>query len=517
MHRIHRMTLLTSAFLTFIASVSAEELAGSRPNILFIYADDQSYKTLSCYPEAFPYAKTPHIDGLASRGIRFTGAYLGAWCMPSRATLLTGLQPHAMESMTMEGAYPGSKYDPERLPFWPRELRRHGYHTAQIGKWHTGIDSGTGRDWDHQIVWNRPKYPENAGHYYEDQILEFNGEVRRVGGYSTDNYTDWACDYIRGEHRDAAKPWYLWLCYGAVHGPSTPADRHRGQYADGIVPIPADIFGPRPDKPEYLDRSQAWIKGPDGLPVFGRGGEAFGDEGARKARTFAAWHRQMNECVPAIDEGVGRLLQTLKETGQLDNTLIVYTADQGFGMGEHGFRTKLGPYDATYRSPFIVSWPSRLPMGVASPHCVGGADLVVTFLALAGLEPPWKMHGRNLLPLWSDPASSVWSTLVLFEHTGRNYGSEVAKAIQAEEAPEHSNVPWYFALRDGDWKYVRYTTPGEMEELYDLKHDPEELKNLAALPEHRPRLTEARAKLLTELRTTDATFVDDLPVPSTAK
>ena len=125
-----------------------------------------------------------------------------------------------------------------------------GYHTAQIGKWHTGIDAGTGRDWDWQIVWNRPLHPDNAGHYYDQQILSFNGAERMTEGYSTDNYSQWASEFIKGEHRDASKPWYLWLCYGAIHGPTTPAARHKGLHKGDEVRVPADIFPPREGKPD---------------------------------------------------------------------------------------------------------------------------------------------------------------------------------------------------------------------------------------------------------------------------
>jgi arylsulfatase A-like enzyme len=120
--------------LGLIRSASA---ADSRPNILFLFSDDQNPRTIGCYPQSWNWVKTPHIDALAKTGIRFEHCYLGAWCMPSRATLLTGRHPHAIESMTMEGVYPGSSYDPEKCPFWPRVLRKHGYQTAQIGKWHT--------------------------------------------------------------------------------------------------------------------------------------------------------------------------------------------------------------------------------------------------------------------------------------------------------------------------------------------------------------------------------------------
>src|SRR6185436_12644820 len=124
--------LLSLACLLALAPAALAADA-KRPNILFIYADDQSYKTVGCYPEAWPWVKTPHIDALAKSGVRFHGAYLGAWCMPSRAAMLTGRQPHGIQSMRMEGTYPASTYDPKQCPFWPAQLRTHGYHTAQIG------------------------------------------------------------------------------------------------------------------------------------------------------------------------------------------------------------------------------------------------------------------------------------------------------------------------------------------------------------------------------------------------
>ena len=221
---------------------SAAGKVKNRPNILFIYTDDQSHRTVSSYPEAYSWAETPNIDQLAEQGVRFASAYVGTWCMPSRATMLTGLQPYGVQSMKMQGPYPGSTYDPEQSPFWPKVFREHGYFTAQIGKWHTGTDTGFGRDWDLQYVWNRPKYTDNARNYYNDQLVTFNGgETKLVKGYSTDNYTRWAEEFIRGGPRDADKPWYLWLCYGASHGPYTPADRHLNDYRDASVSTPADI------------------------------------------------------------------------------------------------------------------------------------------------------------------------------------------------------------------------------------------------------------------------------------
>ena len=505
-----RTALLIFASILGLHSVSALG-AVKRPNILLIFADDQSYKTVSCYPEALPGAKTPNIDKLAASGIRFHGAFLGAWCMPSRATMLTGRNPHGVQSMRMEGKYPASAYDPKHCPFWPAEWRKQGYTTAHIGKWHTGVDAGTGRDWDWQIVWNRPLHPENAGHYYDKQILSFNGEERMTEGYSTDNYTQWACEFIKGEHRDKDKPWYLWLCYGAIHGPTTPADRHKGLHQGDAVKVPADILPPREGKPSYLDKTQAWKKDANGEIIAGKSGETFGDASAgkknKRGATYQDYVHQTTECADALDEGVGKVMAALKESGQLENTLVIYTADQGFSMGEHGFRTKLAPYDANYRSPLIASMPGTLPQGKTCGHCVTGADLVATFHAFAGITPTWTMHGHDISPLLKDP-SAAWDHPAFYEFTGEHYGADVAKVVN--ETPQkavYHDVPWYAVVRDDHWKYIRYFVPGEIEELYDLQADPEELRNVANKVEHSELLTKLRRSLVGELKRTESGFV----------
>ncbi len=496
------------ALLGLAGGFAIAQPAPARPNILFIYTDDHSPKTLRCYPESWPWVKTPQIDELARNGVRFRAAYLGSWCMPSRATMLTGRHPHGIESMSMAGVYPGSTYDPQKCPFLPAQMRRQGYHTAQIGKWHTGTDAGWGRDWDRQIVWNRPLHPENAGAYYQTQILAFDGREQETAGYPADNYTEWACQYIRGEKREKSKPWFLWLCYGNVHGPSTPPARHKGAYQDAPLSAPADIFPPRPAKPPYLDKMQAWRPGADGHPVAGKGGEAFGE--AKGHKRWDEWVRQVNECVPSIDEGVGKLLATLRETGQLENTLIIFTADQGFAMGEHGFRTKLAPYDATYRSPLIISMPARFPRGAFCEQPVSGPDLVETILAIGGFEVPWKTHGRDLTPLLLD-AKAPWPHPCLYEHMGNQYGAEATQTILTGAAQKnYQGVPLYTAVvRDG-FKLIAYLDRVSGEELYHLESDPEELKNLIHDPAHRECAGRLRAALRAELQRTEAGFVSYL-------
>jgi len=515
--RSELMREMRFAFALLLVLMTGRHLFGAdRPNILFIYTDDHSHRTVSCYPEALPWVQTPQIDALAGRGVRFASAYIGTWCMPSRATLLTGHLSYGVESMRMVGEYPGSEYDPAQCPFWPSVFRERGYQTAQIGKWHTGTDTGFGRDWDYQIVWNRPRYPDNAGNYYENQLLETNGgPPELVTGYSTDNYTNWAVDYIRGAHRDADKPWYLWLCYGAVHGPFTPADRHLDAYPGVEAPIPADIFPPRPGKPTYSREMARWIPDPNGsgVPVL-RGAQLdmATVEGARgiHGNTLHDWVRQYHQGVLAIDEGVGRLMDALEQTGQRDNTLVVFTSDQGFGWGQHGFQHKLAPYDATIRSPMIVSMPGTLPEGAVCPTPVGGADIVPTFFAFAGEELPWAMHGHDLSPLLKNP-DAEWPHPVLTTLTSRLYGSDADRVPTDPAVRDLGGVPWWVSLRQDQFKYIRTLVEGEPEELYDLDADPEELTNLAHAPDHRSTLLRFREATIAELRRTGAGFVDHLP------
>lgn len=485
-----------SLVLFALVLLAAAAAGAERPNILFIYADDQSYRTVGCYPESFDWVRTPNIDSLAENGVRFANAYIGTWCMPSRATMLTGHHQFGVESMRMEGAYPGSEYDPDKCPFWPKHFRENGYQTAHIGKWHTGTDTGMGRDWDYQIVWNRPKHPENSGSYYKDQIITFNdGETRKVEGYSTDNYTRWALEFLKGEQgREEGKPWYLWLCYGAVHGPFTPAPRHVGAYADAEVPIPEDIFGPRPGKPDWMQKNSAFKKGDDGEIMSG-------------GKTFADAVRQYHEGVLAIDEGVQQLLAALKETGQYENTLIVYTADQGFAWGQHGFRSKVAGYDATIRAPLIVSMSSRLPSGRVCETPVGGVDLVPTFYKFAGIQTPWEMHGHDLTPLLEN-SDADWPHPVLIANTWQEYGSNTAEIPAA--GGSRNGIPWYVMVRQGRYKYIRSLVENELDEFYDLEKDPDELTNLAQNPEFAVKITAYREAMTGELKRTGAGFAESL-------
>jgi arylsulfatase A-like enzyme len=467
-------------------SSQAVEPEFRRPNILYIFCDDLSMRSVSCYPEAYDWVKTPNLDRLAAEGIRFSACYVGAWCMPSRATALTGKLPHGIESLRVT-KNPRSEYDPEKCRFWPSSFRQAGYHTAMIGKWHLGSDTGHGRDWDHSIIWNH-SLPEEFGHYYLHQKLSFDGRSpEAVEGYSTDNYTRWACDYISRRAQTRDQPWFLWLCYDAVHAPYTAAERHRGEYQKNPrVPDPPDLYPPRPDKPPYMRDYGVWRRNAEGEP-------------ASRSRTLTEAVRQYNRTVLALDEGVGKVLAALAASDQLENTAVVFASDQGFAWGQHGFEWKYAPYDANLRAPLLIRFPKRITPGSTCRHAVGGQDLIPTFFALARIPLPWAMHGRDLSPLLDRPASA-WEEPVLLENTKWYFGSDTDRA----HGERWNGVPWWVFLRQGRYKYIRTIDIKPFEELYDLESDPEELRNLALESDYRETVQTYRESLLRELERTGA-------------
>ena len=297
--------------------------------------------------------------------------------------------------------------------------------------------------------------------------------------------------------------------------------RDRGDYKASKPPVPKDVYPPRPGKPEYVQKMQHW-EPKNGVPVEKKVRE-LGPVGMRDipGRPLRDWIKQYHEGVLAIDEGVGRVIKALKDSGQDENTLIVFTSDQGFAWGQHGFKSKVGPYHATVAAPFIIRLPGKAAAKTAGrvvTEPVSGVDIPPTFFAQAGLELPWKMHGEDLSPLLENPKAKRKSPAMLV-HTGKLYGSATAK-IPPKNDPRlyHGpGVPWYVMLANGRYKYVRNLIEGEVEELYDMQKDPEELSNLALNPLHAERLSGFRAKATQELHRTKAPFVDAMPKPSTQK
>ena len=500
-----RLAIACTAVVTISNSIyAAPPTTGSRkgPNILYIFTDDQSRRSVSAYEEAHDWVNTPNIDALAKTGMRCRTCYTGASCQMSRAMMMTGRLQHAIRSFDTS-RYPACDYDPKIQLFWPSNFRKNGYKTACIGKWHLGEDVGHGRDWDYSVIWDRMGPKKNRSAYYKNTLVRYNGGDRvPLGGYSTDRFTELAVDYIENKSRKDEKPWFLWLCYGGVHGPYTEADRHKEMYANAPdTDIPADIFGPRPSKPKHMVNYSKWEKNENGKP-----------------KDFDKRVKKYNRAVAALDEGVGKIIAALRKSGQLENTLIVYTSDQGFAWGQHGSREKWMGYDANIAAPLIFSYLGSIKPSQICNEPVTGLDIVRTFHSVASIQPVIELDGRDMSPLLQDPANQLDDPL-LFTHTARLYGNKFLNAIKngdfvgTRRQKRAERVPAYLMMREGSYKYIRHMKKDTIEELYNLDKDPSEFKNLAVNPEYAQLLKRLRKKAMVEIRKKDGEFIDHLPEP----
>lgn len=480
----------------FVNAATPPVVSPSKPNILYIFTDDQSIRTLSCYTEAQPWIRTPNIDALAEKGLRFRYCYTGAKCVPSRGNALTGMFQFNFDRET---------------PYWPSHFRAQGYYTGMIGKWHWNVPRYK-EAWDWSAVWEH-HLPGNGRNYYWDQSLRINGEeLMPLKQYSTDAYTDLTLDFLKERAEEPDQPWFFWLCYGAVHGPYTPADRHIGKLEKAPEMVyPKDLWPPRPDKPEHMVMLSTNKPNPEtGKPM-------------KDHRSLDAVVKMYHEAVMAIDEGVGRIMKALEETGQLENTLVVFTSDQGYAWGQHGFNLKIAPYDANLLAPLIVHWPGKIPFNTRTTVPVNGVDLIRTFHCLAEIEPAAKLAGRDLTELFFHPETRRWDDKPMLQtYTGQIYGE---KQLLEELENAHKTGEWgkfnthktgikaWLMLRLGKYKYIRYIYKDYLDELYDLAADPEELFNLAVRPEYHQTKMEMRAILTKELQKNGVTFLPLLPEP----
>jgi len=280
--------------------------------------------------------------------------------------------------------------------------------------------------------------------------------------------------------------------------PNIEHPRHANDYTDVDVPIPPDVFGPRPGKPEWMQEFTMFKKSADGSPLYGRS-------------SIPEMVRGYNRLVSALDEGVGRLVKSLEATGQLDNTLIVFTSDQGFAWGERGFAWKVGPYDACIQMPLIFRLPGRVAQGEVCLQPATIVDVVPTILGFAELPLPWEMHGHDLRPLLREPEATL-DYPIYMEHFLSNLGDETNPAITGSNTTR--GIPWWLFLRKGKFKYIRTLVPNELEELYDLQADPDELENLALQKNYFHVLKDLRKQLRKEIERTRGEFAETLPAPA---
>ncbi len=450
--------LLTSTSFFNLESASAQGLKSqTRPNFLFVLTDDQRKGAMG--NDGNPLIKTPNLDRLAREGMAFRNAYVSTpVCSPSRGSILTGQYPHT------HGVVKNSAYDAlsHRLITFPQLLHNSGYYTAHIGKWHMGQDATERPGYDRWVCLR------GQGEYF-DPFLNIDGTETPTKGYVTDILTDYAVDFLKSSHGN--KPFMLYLAHKAVHGPYTPPPRFAKEFADakiirsasavppGVPALPGDLEGKPAIKAGLAKAANQPNKG-DFSPS---------DETIRKTL----------RSMMAVDESLGRILKTLEEIGQLDNTVVVFFSDNGYFWGEHSLGEKRLAYDESIGVPLLIRFPKRIKAGSTSDAFALNIDFAPTFLELANIPIPDNIQGRSLLPLLQGQTPAAWRQSFLTEFVPTNT----------------EPYPAWKAVRTDQWKYIHYLGVNGQDELYDLKKDPHEIKNIINQPSARTGLTLMQAEL----------------------
>lgn len=493
-------------------AASAAETAAQRPNIVYIMSDDHAYQAISAYgSDVSKLAPTPNIDRIARNGAMFLNSYVGnSLCGPSRATMLTGRHSNA-HGFTQNG----TSFD-NRSWVWPRALRQAGYATALFGKWHINYSpEGIGFD-DWKIL-------DDQGEYYNPDIITPKG--RSIAhGYATDLITRYSLDWLK-TGRDKSKPFAILIHHKAAHRNFMPALRHLAKYRDTRFPVPANYFDDYAGRPAaaaqemniYRDMYEGhdlkmtvaegsarlrYNRWPNAFDRMTHDQQAQWDAAMQpgndqmnaarlSGRELALWkyQRYMQQymgTIAAVDESVGAVLDYLEESGLDRNTIVVYTSDQGFYLGEHGWFDKRFIYEESMRTPFLIQYPGHIRPGTRVAAPIQNIDYAPTFLDVAGVAPPATVQGRSLAPLFGGRTPAGWRKDVYYHYYEYPGGF-------------HSVRPHY-GMRGERYKLVRfYSDDINAWEFYDLKTDPGEMRNRIDDPRQQPRIA-AMKKRLADLR-----------------
>ncbi|MEV4729838.1 sulfatase [Saccharopolyspora sp. NPDC049426] len=457
----------------------------TRTNIVFIMSDDHAAHAISAYGSRVN--TTPHLDRIADEGMRMDGTYCtNAICSPSRATILTGTYSHinGVSSIWTEMDY--------RVPTFVEVLRDSGYATALFGKWHLGEHwRSLPRGFDEWKI-----FP-GQGDYVDPEMIDATG-ASTVPGYATDIVTDQAIDWL--DNRDQDKPFCMMVHHKAPHRPWVPDVKHRHLYADGTIPEPETFFDDHATRSKAVRGVHMTIADDLGaedlksdVPAHLRGPE---NREARMRWKYQIYMRDYLQCIQSIDDNVGRLLDHLDDTGLAENTLVVYTSDQGFFLGDHGWFDKRLMFDQSLQMPMLIRWPAQIAPGSRCEEIITNADFAPTFLDACGLDTAEELpaaQGRSFLPLLRGEQVDDWPDAVYYRYW-------------EHDDPIH-NAPAHYGIRTADHKLIHYYgaglgVPGASErifdpewELYDLRVDPAELNNLADDPAHAEIRRELEVKL----------------------
>lgn len=416
-------------------SLGAAVAYAGPPGIVFILVDDQRFDAAGF--AGHPFLQTPHLDALAAAGLVFENAFVTtSLCSPSRASFLTGLYAHR------HGVLDNSSDLAPELPTFPTIVQDRGFRTAFVGKWHMGGANDSPRPGFDRWV----SFPGQGR--YLDQPLNVDGERIQSPGYITDVLTDYAVDFL---DVNEDRPFLLYLSHKAVHSPFTPAPRHDGSYAGLDWPKPdtmANTDANYAGKPEWVREQRDSWHGVDGMYD-------------RKV-DFDDFVLDYNETLRAVDDSVGRIVETLKRLGRLEDTLIIYSSDNGFQFGEHGLIDKRTMYEPSIRVPMVVHWPAVVSANSRRSELITNLDIAPTFIELAGGEVPESMQGHSFMGLLQGDSAN-WRDAFLYEYFWERMFPQ---------------TPTVLGVRTQTHKLMKYHGVWDRYELYDLVNDPEERNNL---------------------------------------
>ena len=449
-----------------------------RPNIAFIMADDHAAHAIGAYGSRIN--QTPGMDRLAARGMRLDNCFCtNSLCSPSRAAILTGTYNH-LNGVTSNS----SKFD-ARQPTYVSLLRDAGYQTSIVGKWHLGhggIHDPRGFD--------RWAVLEEHGTYHDPEFLTPEGRVRRPG-YTTDVITDLALEWL--DDRDRNRPFCMLIQHKAPHREWIPAQRHAGLYEDRQIAEPATLRDDYVGRGTPAREATMTIKhdlDEADLKAFVPGGLTDDEDLRWKYRRFITDYLR---CVAALDENVGRVLDWLEADGVADDTIVVYTSDQGFFLGDHGWYDKRFMYEESLRMPFLVQYPRQIPAGTASAAMALNVDFGPTFLDYAGVPVPSFMQGRSLRPVLSGEPPKDWRTSMYYHYWVNRDVAHHVWAHYGVRTHRHKLVYYYDEPCDAPGAYPGRGAPEW--ELFDLEQDPHELTSVYGEAAYADVVRELKAEL----------------------
>jgi len=449
----------------------------AKPNIVYIMSDDHAAHALSCYGSKIN--QTPNLDRIARDGMRFTNCFdTNSLCAPCRATVLTGKYSH-VNGVVDNGAY--QRFDGSQQTF-PKLLQKAGYKTAIVGKWHL-VSDPTGFDY-----WN---ILPGQGVYINPVMIEM-GQKKQHQGYVTDIITDYAMDFVK-KSKDG--PFCLMYHHKAPHRGWDPDAKHADMYKDKDMPEPPtfnDDYANRASAAAHADMRVAT------MPDYQKELKPEMSPEEIKKYNYQRFIKDYCRVIASLDDNVGRMLDCLESTGLAENTIVIYTSDNGFFLGDHGWFDKRFMYEESLRIPFVVRYPREIKPGSVNDRFILNVDYAPTFLDYAGVPIPADMQGHSLRPLFRGETPKDWRTSIYYHYY--------------EYPGPHKARPQY-GVRTDRYKLIHYYTVNEWE-LFDLPKDPRELKSVYADPAYAGVVTQMKAEL--ERLRAELKDTGELPEPPAA-